>query len=594
MFKILCLIVFISTNVLAKEEAYLSYVAKYNPPQNKELVFSENLDTTDAAKKSKSFVPNKFFSYVKNIKKVSMFSESSDPKKNYLVSFFFHGEPNQFALKVGPVDLRRYFLKKIDLEKTDNQCLKRVQSHFEEYNRKSKVYYLEQEKLELTTEDPFFEIAFKAQENYLVKKNPSPSFVITNNCRGVGNFEYEWPGLMKGHFFIPPQFLDKLMGEYDQLVDGKKIIPLDHYASYTELRTTKFYANQNKLGGWNGLKNKFVQWYSSAKDETYQWYDLGDFDSAAKNCPLSSIEPMLVKKDQKSLEITLPIEYKDGPIDYMDFAAETRMKSGSVFMQDSLAYTKTFCKSGDFTSPPPNFLVPEGEKNISTVDYWNQNKCALIPHFFANYEDIRKYPVYLSKFEIDGVYVGRSRNENDPVMTDYDRGLQKDETKRVPYSFSEYIGNYKKATVTTLDGFLTVKLHNKDHNIVIGNIPLAKLNVEETKPVFVSSLKEIDLMEKNVDGVVALFGINPQPLVSNYSDTFDPDVIEYSPVPFALMYDDRGNILNHHLPKYGIEQWYARKRGCKLVIDLLSHERIIPLARLQMDYFCSGEAQTKR
>ena len=85
-------------------------------------------------------------------------------------------------------------------------------------------------------------------------------------------------------------------------------------------------------------------------------------------------------------------------------------------------------------------------------------------------------------------------------------------------------------------------------------------------------------MEKNVDGVSSLFGINPQPLVSNYADTFDPDVVDYSPVPFALMYDDRGKILNHHLPKYGIEQWYARKRGCKLVIDLISHERILPLA----------------
>ena len=594
MFKILCLFLILSASAWAKEEAYFSYVAKYNPPQNKEMVFSENLDTTDAAKKSKSFVPNKFFAYVKTIKKVSMFHESNDPKKNYLVSFYFHGEPNQFALKVGPVDLRRYFLKKIELEKTDNQCLKRIQSHFEEYNRKSKVYYLEQEKLELTSQDPFFEIAFKAQENYLVKKNPSPSFVITNNCRGVGNFEYEWPGLMKGHFFIPPQFLDKLMGEYDQLVDGKKLIPLDHNESYTELRTTKFYADQMSFGGWHGFKNKFVQWYSSAKDQTYRWYDLGDFDRAAKNCPLENIESLLVKKDQKSLEITLPVEYKDGPIEYMDFAAETRMKSGSVFMQESLAYTKTFCKSGDSEVAPPNFLVPDGEKNISTDDYWKQNKCALIPQFFANYEDIRKYPVYLSKFEIDGVYVGRSRNENDPVMTDYDRSLQKDDSKRVAYSYAEFIGNYKKATVTSSEGFITVKLHNKDHNIVIGNIPLSKLSVEESKPQFVSSLKEIDLMEKNVDGVSSLFGINPQPLVSNYADTFDPDVIDYSPVPFALMYDDHGIILNHHLPKYGIEQWYARKRGCKLVIDLISHERILPLARLQMDYFCSGEAQTKR
>ena len=187
MSKIILLLFLISFNAWSAQEAFMSYVAKYAPPKGKELVFTENLDTSDAAKKTKSFVPNKFFAYVKNIKKVSMYYASDDAKKNYLVTFYFHGDPDQFAIKVGPVDLRRYFLKRIDLDKNANQCLKRIQSHFEEYNRKSKVYYLEKERLEFTTQDPFYEIAFKAQENYLVKKNPSPSFVITlNTAPGKG------------------------------------------------------------------------------------------------------------------------------------------------------------------------------------------------------------------------------------------------------------------------------------------------------------------------------------------------------------------------------------------------------------------------
>lgn len=576
--------------LLAGENAFMSLVSKYQVPEDKELIVKEQLDMSENAIKSKSFVRNKYYN-MKHIKFISMFHESKDPQKKYLVSFYFHGGPNEFAIKVSPVDLRKFFHKKINIETSKNQCSKLIQSHFEEYNRKSMVFFQDKERLSFETNNEFSEMAIRAKENANLKKNPSPVFVITNNCRGIGNFEYEWPGLIKGHFFIPPKFLDELMGDYDQAILGNssKEIPLNHINSHTELKTTKFYSEQIDLSGWRGFKNKIVQWFSAYKDPVYQWYDLGDFDQVSKNCPINSIEESIVKKDVNSKIIELPVRYVTGPIPYQEFTAETRMKSGAVYMQESLAYTKTPCSESDFKKTIPNFQVPEGEGTLSKDDFWRQTKCAVIPHFFASYEDILNYPVHLSMFEVDGVYTGRSRNEYDPVITSFDKGLQKEEKKRVPYEFSKFIASYNKASIENNNNYLTVKLLNKDKNIIIGNISIDKLLEEEKKPLFVTSFDGADLYESNVVGITALFGINPRPLASSFNSSFDPDFLDEAPAPFALFYNDNGKVLNHHLPSIGVEQWYARKRGCNLVIDLISHERILPLARMELSYFCDSK-----
>lgn len=589
MLRIFLLIPTLMFNLYASEPAHMSMVAQYKKPDNRELIIKEKIDITDNATKSKSFVKTKFYG-MKHIKYVSIFHESSDPAKNFLVSFYFHGEDNEFAVKIAPVDLRKYFQKKISIDSSKNQCTKLIQAHFEEYNRKSRVFGADKERLVFETDDAFLEMAKKAKDNAFLKKNPSPLFVITNNCRGIGNFEFEWPGLIKGHFFIPPAFLDSIMGDYDKVKLGSSetLLPLNHFNAKTELRTTKFYANQVDLSGWYGVKNKFVQYYSSNKDPVYQWYDLGDFDQVSKNCPISAVEESLVTKSPSNSVVNFPVHLVKGKIPYEEFTAETRMKSGAVYMQEAVSYVQTPCKDSKDIKTPPNFLVPEGDGKLSSEEYWSTNKCAIIPHFFDHYEDILNYPVHLSKFEIDGVYVGRSRNEDDPIMSAFDKSLQSDASKRVPYAFSEFIGKYDNAVIETNNDFINVKLLNKDKNIIIGNISLAKLREEEKKPLFVSSFEDVDLFESNVVAVSALFGINPQPLVGDYNQSFDPDILDQSPVPFALVYDDSGRILNHHLPTIGIEQWYARKRGCKLVIDLISHERILPLARLEIDYFCSA------
>jgi hypothetical protein len=581
----------IGQQALGAEDAFMSLVPSYTPPEGSELIIKETLDVSERALKAKSFIKTKFYG-MKHIKYVSIFHDSKDPLKKYQVSFFFHGEENEFAVKISSVDLRRYFQQKIAIDESRDQCPKVIQSHFEEYNRKSRVFYTADEKLNFESADKFLEMATKAHQNAFLKKNPTDVFVITNNCRGVGNFEYEWPGLMKGHFFIPPKFLDEILGEYEtvKLKNSNGEIPLNHSNSFTELRTTKFYAEQIELNNWFGIKNKFVQWFSAFKDPNYQWYDLGDFDKAAKNCPLEKVTEALLKNSPAQKLEKFVVHTEKGKIPYEQFPAETRMKSGAVYMQESLAYTKTPCSNNEKISLPPNFLVPEGEGIISQEDYWKKNKCALIPHFFANYEDILNYPVYLSKFEIDGVYVGRSKNEDDPVISAFDKSLQYDETKRVPYNFSQFIGNYKEAIVVTSDDLLSVRLINSERNIIIGNLSLAKLIDEEKKPIYVSSFNDLDLFESNVIGVSALFGINTGPLVNNYNSSFDPNLINSKPIPFALFYNDEGRILNHHLPSIGVEQWFARKRGCLLVIDLISHERILPLARLSIEYFCKNNS----
>jgi hypothetical protein len=585
--KYLISILFSIQLAYAVEEGRMTLEPRFLAPDSKTLISKVNLDFSDGTIKRKAATRNKFYG-LKHIKYVSIY-KAAESDKDYMVDFYFHGAEKEFLIKISSVDLRKYFQKKIDIKNSENQCVKLIQSHFEEYNRKSKVFYLSKKNDLLTSNDPLNEITENAIANAFFKKNPSPVFVLTNNCRGVGNFEFEWPGLIKGHFFIPPSFIDKIMGEYDVVKIKNETSPIDHNTSHTEVRTTKFFADQINLSSWNGVKNKLVQWYSSFKDPVYQWYDLGDFSKVSSQCNIENVTHELLKTEQSIQAKKLVVTQVRGKINFEEFAAETRMKSGSVYMQESLAYTKTFCDDIKNTSPPPNFLVPEGDGNLTTTEYWKTNKCAIIPHFFANYEDILNYPVYLSKFEIDGVYVGRARNEDDPVITEYDKSLQKDESKRVKYSFNEFISNYNLALVENNNNFLTVKLENKNHNIVIGNIPLDSLINEEKKPKYFSSFFDVDLFDSNVAGISGLFGINPQPLVDNYSNAFSPDTIGNEPVKFALMYDDKGEVLNHHLPSLGIEQWYMRKRGCDLIVDLISHERILPVARLQIKYFCENK-----
>lgn len=576
-----------SFNVFAAKDAAMYLEAKFPKPSKDLLVYKVKLDKSDEASKHKSFSRNKFYG-MKDIKYVSIYRDLKNPTNKNMVWFYFHGEEKELSVKVGPVDLRRFLHKKIDLNASSNQCVKLIQGHFDEYNRRSKVFYQAPNSVKLDSENVFLDMAEKAKENLFLKKNPAPAFVLTNNCRGMGNFEYEWPGLLKGHFFIDPKIINEVVADYDQVEIDSKKYPLTRENVASELRTTKYYANQVDIGGWYGFKNKGVQLYSSMKDPIYQWYDLGDFDSVASKCNISEVENGLVRNDGKK-SVSLPVTKLSGKIRHEEFSAETRMKSGSVYMQEALSYTLTACGDKSSKNPPPNFAVPEGEGEgmIDREKFWNNNPCARIPHFFASYEDITKFPIFLSMFDIDGVYTGRSKNEDDLKISAADKALQKEERKRVQYSYAEYIDNYKNADISENNGYLTVKLPNKDHNIIIGNIVVSRLIEEEKKPQYVTSFSDIDLFDTNVVGISALFGINPQPLVGNYNATFDPDVLDTTPAPFALMYDDAGKILNHHLPKYGVELWYARKRGCKLVIDLVSHERIMPLARLEMDYFCA-------
>ena len=152
--------------------------------------------------------------------------------------------------------------------------------------------------------------------------------------------------------------------------------------------------------------------------------------------------------------------------------------------------------------------------------------------------------------------------------------LLKNEKARVKYDFrSAY--SFKKLEFAKSGERLHIKLSgDRDTNLYIGNIDLRKLKEKSSKEVFTSKFRP--WATDKVKGIYKLIGINTFELSSYYKDSPKSDV-----ETFAIFHNDQGTILNHHLPSLGIEQWFLRMNGNELILDLISHERITPVARIE-------------
>ncbi|WP_127716107.1 hypothetical protein [Halobacteriovorax sp. HLS] len=476
-------------------------------------------------------------------------------KINETNQFFFYFKSMDFdkLIKVGPFNFKSIYWQKS--KKNISSCTQRVKRHLSEYERKSFVFKRNNFS-ELQVDKILFE-----RDN---RRFPLEEFIITNNCRGAGNFEFEWPGIIKSNFHVPVSVVNSI---------------LDQTPYYTEERMSKFY-DQGKLisnFGFN-LKDFTVSLWSNFKEDEYSWKSIGSFSKATDNCSIEKIKNDYLDKEVNFKEVKF--KYDLGRIEYDQFPSETRKKSGYNSFKTPIIYVKTPCNDKELKKlgPPKHFFPPKPHYLSNSLKYWEKKTCSIVPINFFYYEDLIKYQVHLSKFEVDGVYVGQNRKSSPVETTEYDQALLKNEKYRVKYDFSN-VYSFTKANIakSEKDDKLTINLTSKDFNLIIGNISISELRSKIQREKFQSTLRP--WQTDNVKGVYKLVGIEPFDLSSYYKDS---PIDKHS--TFSLFYNSNGEVLNQHDTNIGIEQWFLRVQNGKLVLDLISHERITPVARIILDY----------
>lgn len=525
-----------------------------NRERQGEVIIELPLDKTKKAYKKKSYIPNEYLDLTQ-IQKVSLY------KKNKDYYFYFFSDKAISQIEVGPFKMQNLYWK--PFLKSPSKCTETTMRHLNEYERKSFVFKRSKE-LPLNEELIFFE-----RKN---KRYPLNEMIITNNCRGTGNFEFEWPGIVKGYFQIPRSIMDKWYQNYNQSKETFDSI-------FVENRVSKFYEKRFNSSNYSPtLKDRAVSLWSKFFENDYRWYSLGSFDETTKDCSIKKINSDLLKSEQDFKRV--PIKYEMGRIHYDQFPVETRLKSGYNRIKTPLVYIKTPCSDEDLKKKAPRqFYPPKPFYDSSSVKYWQKKPCKIAPINFFHYKDLLNYQVHLSKFEVDGVYVGQNRDTNPRTTTDYDQSLLENDKNRVLYNFKNvYSFEHAEISKSRDQKKLHIKLISKEKlNLILGNIDLSKLVESSTKEEFKSKFRP--WATDKVKGIYKLIGIKPFDLSSNYSDQ-PKDLIE----TYALFYDKNGTVVNHHRTDIGIEQWFMRYRDEKIILDLISHERITPVARIEIDY----------
>lgn len=509
------------------------------------------IDTTKFADDRDAFKPNKYLD-------MAVLSRVSLNKENDNYYFYFYNDKDDSQIEVGPFKFKNIYWKSFN--KNLSSCTERVMKYFNEYERKSFVF-TRSESLPINDELILYE-----REH---KKYPLKEIIITNNCRGPGSIEFEWPGIMKTYFQLPMPIMDQI---YKKMTKTEN----SFFDLGVESRNSSFYQRIYKDINYSpGIKNKLVSLWSKYFESDYRWYAINDFDKATEECSITDIESDLAKTSETEKEVNF--KYEMGRIHYDQFPVETRMKSGYNKIKTPLVYVKTPCNEEQAKqSPPKHFYPPKPLYDTNSLKYWKSKTCSFAPINFFHYKDLLDYQVHLSMFEVDGVYTGQNRESNPQETTAHDLSLLKNDKVRVNFDFKNAY-SFKKMHISKKDNLLNIRLSgNKNFNLKLGNIDLSKLRESSSKRVFKSEFRP--WATDKVKGIYKLIGINPFDLSSYYSD--DP---RSSVETYALFYNDNGEILNHHSPSIGIEQWFLRLRGNKLILDLISHERITPVARIESE-----------
>lgn len=516
-----------------------------------EEVFTTPIDTSKYADTRDAFKPNKYLD-------MTILSKVTLNKKDSNYYLYFSNDRDNAEIEVGPFKFEALYWK--NFKSKLSQCTDTTMKHLNEYERKSFVF-TRSNSLPINDELIMYEREYK--------KYPLNEIIITNNCRGPGNIEFEWPGIMKTYFQLPITVMNTI---YRDMTKSKG----SFFDLGVESRVSAFYENlYDNLNYSPGIKNKVISLWSKYFEDDYRWYAVNDFDKATNNCSIKNIENDLIKESITFKE--LKFKYEMGRIEYDQFPVETRLKSGYNRIKTPRVYVKTPCNSTQAKiKPPKHFYPPKPLYDMNSLEYWKKETCSIVPINFFHYKDLLDYQVHLSMFEVDGIYTGHNWESSLQETNEHDLALLKNDKVRLKFNF-ENAYSFKKLEIAKNKDTLNIKLSgDKDFNLYLGNIDLNKLLSRSKKKVFKSRFRP--WATDKVKGIYKLIGINTFDLSSYYSDEPSSDL-----ETFAIFHNDDGKILNHHLPTIGIEQWFLRVRGNKLILDLISHERITPVARIEAE-----------
>ena len=332
--------------------------------------------------------------------------------------------------------------------------------------------------------------------------------VVVNNCREPGNYELALVDafdhkLFHASFLIPPD-------DYDG------ILRTHHGLGIPEQGTGVSVSGSQPL-----LEEISAEWRELPRD--------------VPACKLSSLASLgTAYGDPRSGTLRV----NRGRIPYEDAENEVRRKSAAGKVgHEPLSYVGV-----DASLPPPaGFHAP---RSSTGGEYWSDpaHEKKVVPHVFATYEDVWRYPVHLSGFTVNGVYVGRSKYSR------YDR--ERTEGRwRFHYGYLEALSRFEVRSGAEGAVELSLLPARPGTGFVIGNVTL----------------------EVGEKAEYAL-GIGEPPLVGEYArdDSIDP-------VVYALAFDETGRFVDHHGPEVGVERVEVERSRDGYLVRLLSHERILPV-----------------
>jgi hypothetical protein len=564
------------SNPYADLKSYSILIPRFKPQTLKGLIYRGVIDTSYEAQKSRVYRLNQPHDTIV----INEFSIYLSPKDKELVDIYFHhSRQSGLAVALKDVYLGDFFHVPIKFSGGEANFVKLLQGHFDEYNRKSKIFFT-QKTSDISNREllSFQDLAFRTKELLEIKDYKLSSFVLTNNCRGRGNFEFEWPGVVKGHIYIDYKIIDKYANKHDYIYSckEKKKIGFSRELTKTEIRFPKLYFKRFGFGD-NGIVGHVLSAYSTYFDD-FIWKDLGSFSGVSSQGTLDNVTSVLGPSFSLLKEKKFYME--KGIIPYEEFLNETKRKSDTWIESEPLSYVKVPCK-GDKRKAPENFFTYSPYGEIESKRYWKEFPCTIAPHTFLTYQDIYDSVVHLSLFEVDGHYKGYRYHKYYDEYKKHAKKLLTDDKSRPQYHFGEFVPLFDKVEVVDEDNHFSIVLRNKkSKNIVIGNISKRILHTESDKKKYAPILEHrMDMIFEESIGISGLFGINSDPLFSPINERN----LKQDKVPYALFFDNDNKILNHHDTEIGIELWSLKKEGDRLILDLVSHERILPVARFYID-----------
>jgi len=418
----------------------------------------------------------------------------------FVFDLFLHGDLNHSEspiIRVANLDIRKFLHPSIaKISETDSNAT-RLQAYFSEFSRNAKIVY----PLDKATASKI------------------ASLKIINNCREPGNYEVELTDglhrpLLRANFSFHSAFYDPILTRFHGIGIREQ---------GTGIHVSNTVRNKSPLRYWDS----FLPW---------NWM---------KSFPKVSIDVLSILRsnDVKQEPITGKIDRVSGEILFREYEIEVRNKSEYHQQSDEpLSYIQV-----DSKLPIPTGF--ESPKEGTSLAYWTDraNVGLVVPHHFRTFEDVQRYAVFLSEFDLNGVYLGKSELLN--VNRERKNG-------RWPFHFQYLkairdfeLRSWKNGNEDQIEIRL-ISPNANGVNFMMGNFALG-----------VGQEREL------------LFGIGTQPLIAAYNHNLYQDRL-----PYALAYNADGIILDHHDLKIGVERAVIERIDFVTYrVRLVSYERILPV-----------------